>query len=108
MKKSGMNQKADLFRTVMQMCAPAIQHKLESDTKLAALQDGYNVIGLLDLIKDLVFSTDDCQKTYTVMATTMFKLHAKRQYDNKSTNQHYRRLTSQVEVTELVWVETLS
>ena len=102
-KEKWNESKGILFRTVMQMCAPAMKHKLESDTKFEALQDDNNVNGLLDLIQDLVYSTDDSQETYTVMVTTMFKLHATGQYDNESTNQYYRRLTLQVEVTESVW-----
>ena len=80
-----------------------MKSKLESDAKFSDLQEEYNINGLLDLIKDLVYSTDDSQEPLWVMVNSMIKMHLVRQGPYEPKDIYYKRLVSQVEVTESVW-----
>ena len=79
-KEEWEESKGRLFRSpVVQLCAPPMKNKLESDPKFTELQKEYNVVGLLDLIKDLVYSIDESQEPIWVMANAMCKLHIQEQ-----------------------------
>ena len=54
-------------------------------------------------MQELVYSTDESQETYWIMINSMAKLHTTRQGQGESDSNYYRRLTSQIEVTESVW-----
>ena len=77
-----------------------MRNKLEGDTKFNDLEKDYNVNGLLDLIKDLVYSTNESQEPFLKMANSMVKLHRMFQCNRESANAYYKRFMSQVEVTE--------
>ena len=51
--------KGRLFRTIVQLCTIALQNKLESKAKHSDLKRKCDVNGSLELIKELVYSTDD-------------------------------------------------
>ena len=76
---------------------------LESEPKFAELQKQHDVVGLFDLIKDLVYSTDNTQEPTWVMADAMCKLYATAQAPNEDKSTYYKRLVSRIEVTESVW-----
>ena len=95
--------KGRLFRTTINLCSRPLRNKLESDKKFTKLEEAHDVNGLLDLIKELVYSTDESQEPIWIMADTVVKLHSTRQQDTESDNNYYKRFVSQAEVTESVW-----
>ena len=104
MRKNGKSRKAGCSaRTVVQVCASPMKNKLESDPKFTELQKQYNVVGLLDLIKDLVYSIDESQEPILVMADAMCKLHMVQQGLTEDKSNYYKRLVSCIEVTESIW-----
>ena len=98
-----IESKGRLFRTTINLCSRPLRNKLESDKKYQLLQDNHDINGLLDLIKELVYSTDESQEPVWIMADTMVRLHNTRQQDQESDMGYYKRLVSQIEVTESVW-----
>ena len=80
-----------------------MKNKLESSDKFPTLADNHDINGLLDLLKEFVYSTKDTQEPYSIMVDTMHKLHNCWQGPQESDASFYKRLKSQVEVTESTW-----
>ena len=95
--------KGRLFRTTITLCSRPLKNKLESNDKYQDLVDNHDVNGLLDLIKEVVYSTDESQEPVWIIANTMVKLHNTRQQEFESDSNFYKRLESQIEVAESVW-----
>jgi len=60
--------KAKLFRIIMNQCLPEMKDKLEAQsTELEKLEDDNDVIGLLDMIKELVYNAGGVQNKFVIM-----------------------------------------
>ena len=92
--------KGRLFRTVFQLCTPALQNKLEGDTKYENLETNHDVNGLLESIKEVVYSTSESLEPFVKMTNCLHTLLTLRQHNAESLNGHCKRFMSQVEVTE--------
>jgi hypothetical protein len=58
------SEKAKVFRLIIGQCVPAMKHKIEGDTKYPALVEASDVTGLLQFMKELVYSTHSTQYEY--------------------------------------------
>jgi len=98
--------KAKLFRIIMSQCSPEMKDKLEAQsTELEKLEDDNDVIGLLDLIKELVYNAGGVRNKFVVMQSLNRTLcgRGNTQRPNESLNEHGKRFLQQVEVVEAVW-----
>ena len=95
--------KGRLFRSIKSLCSPALQHKLEANTKYPPLDDAHDLRGLMDLIKEIVYGTDEGKEPYWTMQAAMVKLHTIYQQDRESTGDFHDRFNAQLKVTESIW-----
>jgi len=59
---------AKLFRIIMSQCSPEMKDKLEAQsTELEKLEDDNDVIGLLDMIKELVCNAGGVRNKFVIM-----------------------------------------
>jgi hypothetical protein len=59
--KKYQSKKAKVFRLIIGQCVPAMKHKIEGATKYPALMEASDVSGLLQFMKELVYSTHSTQ-----------------------------------------------
>jgi len=98
--------KAELFRIIMTQCLPEMKDKLEAQsTELDKVEDDNDVIGLLDMIKELVHNAGGVRNKFVIMQSLNRTLHGRgnTQRPNESQNEHGKRFPQQVEVVEAVW-----
>jgi len=98
--------KAKLFRIIMTQCSPEMKDKLEAQsTKLEKLEDDNDVIGLLDMIKELVYNAGGVRNKFVIMQSLNRTLcgRGNTQRPNESLNECGKRFLQQVEVVEAVW-----
>ena len=98
--------KAKLFRIIMTQCSPEMKDKLEAQsTELEKLEDDNDVIGLLDMIKELVYNAGGVRNKFVIMQSLNRTLHGRgnTQRPNESLNEYGKRFLQQVEVVEAVW-----
>jgi hypothetical protein len=56
------SDKAKVFRLIIGQCVPAMKHKVEGDPKYdPTLLDAYDIAGLLQFMKEFVYSTHSTQ-----------------------------------------------
>jgi hypothetical protein len=65
------SEKAKVFRLIIGQCVPAMKHKIEGNTKYPALMEASDVSGLLQFMKELVYSTHSTQYEYWAMQASM-------------------------------------
>ena len=98
--------KAKLFRIIMTQCSPEMKDKLEAQsTELEKLEDDNDVIGLLDMIKELVYNAGGVRNKFVIMQSLNRTLYGRgnTQRPNESLNEYGKRFLQQVEVVEAVW-----
>ena len=95
--------KGRLFRSIKSLCSPALQHKLEANKNYPPLDDANDLRGLMNLIKEIVYGTDEGKAPYWKMQAAMVKLHTIYQQDRKSTGDFHDRFNAQLKVTESIW-----
>jgi len=98
--------KAKLFRIIMTQCSPEMKDKLEAQsTELEKLEDDNDVIGLLDMIKELVCNAGGVRNKFIIMQSLNRTLHGSgnTQRPNESPNECDKRFPQQVEVVEAAW-----
>jgi len=98
--------KAKLFRIIMTQCLPEMKDKQEAQsTELNKLEDDSCVIGLLDMIKELVHNAGGVRNKFVVMQSLNRTLcgRGNTQRPNESLNECGKRFLQQVEVVEAAW-----
>jgi len=97
--------KAELFRIIMTQCSPEMKDKLEAQsTELDELEDDNDVIGLSDVIKELVCNAGEAWNKFVTMQSLKRTLcgRGNTQRPYQSPNEHGERFLQQVEVVEAV------
>jgi len=98
--------KTKVFRIIMTKCSPEMKDKLEAQsTELEKLEDDNDVIGLLDMIKELVYNAGGVRNKFVSMQSLNRTLYGRgnTQRPNESLNECGKRFLQQVEVIEAVW-----
>ena len=98
-------EKAKVFGIIMGQCTMAMKNKLESLPEYKTLNDDDNVVGLLNTIKGLVYTTDKGQYKYWTMQAQMRNLLTLRQESKEPLGKFCTRFLAQAEATEDVWGE---
>jgi Zinc knuckle len=97
------SEKAKVFRLIIGQCVPAMKHKIEGDTKYPTLVEASDVTGLLQFMKELVYSTHSTQYEYWAMQASMKTLITMIQHDKESLASFSKKFLAQVEATEAMW-----
>jgi Zinc knuckle len=97
------SEKAKVFRLIIGQCVPAMKHKIEGDTKYPTLVEASDVTGLLQSMKELVYSTHNTQYEYWAMQASMKTLITMTQHDKESLASFSKKFLAQVEATEAMW-----
>jgi len=98
--------KAKLFKIIMTQCSPEMKDTLEAQsTELEKLEDDNDVIGLLDIIKELVYNAGGVRNKFVIMQSLNRTLHGRgnTQRPNESLNEYGKRFLQQVTAVEAVW-----
>jgi hypothetical protein len=67
------------------------------------IEANYDVIKLLNVLKELTFKTHEAQYGYWTICQTVRRVLTMRQQDNKPLGEYYKRFTSCVDVAESQW-----
>jgi len=98
--------KAKLFRIIVTQCSPEMKDKLGAQsTEFDKLEDDSDVIGLLNMIKELVYNAGGVRNKFVIMQSLNRALYGRgnTQRPNESLNDYGQRFLQQVEVVEAVW-----
>jgi hypothetical protein len=95
-EKKYREDKALVFRLILGQCTTTMRNKIEAAGKYAALEDNDDVVGLLELIRELVYITKKTQ-------AAMRRLVGVKQESKESLSSFVKRFEAQVEATENVW-----
>ena len=95
--------KAKVFVIIKGQCTLQMRNKLESLKEYPELEDKDNVIGLLEVLKQLAFSTLNAHYPYWTMMESFKNLFSIKQMEHESLASYYRRWSATLEVTEGQW-----
>ena len=87
-----LESKGRLFRTVLSLRSRPLRNMMEGDKKYSKLLEDHDVNRLMDLIKELVYSTDESQELVWIMSSMMVKMHNTRQQETESDASFYKGL----------------
>ena len=96
-REEWLEAKGHLHRTIKQLCITPLQNKVHNHPRHGEVQKKHDIIGLLDIIKELVYNTDDSRETHWTMVETMTQLFNTKQGDQESPTAFHKRLESQIE-----------
>ena len=94
--------KSKVLRLIMQQCSTAMKNKVEGSPEHPELEEKDDVIGLLKLIEQFAFSTENVQYEFWTQQASMRTLLTMQQQPKESLANYERRHTAQTEVTETV------
>jgi hypothetical protein len=97
------DKKAKLLRLLLIQCHPSLRSRLEMQPEFKKLQQDDDVLGLLDKIKELVYSTEGGQYEYWTLQTTISNMMSVQQGTNETPQNYHRRFTEHVTAAETIW-----
>jgi hypothetical protein len=80
-----------------------MKHKIEGNTKYPTLVEASDVTGLLQFMRELVYSTHSTQYEYWVMQASMKTLITMTQHDKESLASFSKKFLAKVEANEAMW-----
>jgi Zinc knuckle len=81
-----------------------VKHKVEGDQKYLVLMEAHDITGLLQFMKELVYtSTHSTQYEYWAMQASMKTLITMTQHDKESLANFSKKFLAQAEATEAIW-----
>ena len=95
--------KARVFRLIVGQCVPMMKTKLEHSPTYKTLESAKDVIGLMKVMKTLVYSTTSDQYEFWTMQATLTTLLTLTQHDGENIATFGKKFMAQLEATELVW-----
>eukprot|EP00977_Amphora_coffeiformis_P021618 scaffold9572_cov157-Amphora_coffeaeformis.AAC.5 len=99
------DDKAKVFTIVYGKCDKAMKNRIESQGTYASVEATNDVVGLLQLIKDAAY--DSNEKKYPPMQAAMAlkRLMMMRQYGNEDVIDYYKRFSSTLEMVDRAYGE---
>jgi len=88
---------------ILGQCSQAVKSKLENDTGFAALEANDNVVGLLDKLKEMAFSTGGVQHPFWTLQNVLRRLTAINQGPKELVANYHKRFLATTEVIEVQW-----
>ena len=92
-----------MFVIIKGQCSLMMKNKVESMTDYKKWEEDDDVIGLLNGLKELSFSTVDIQYEYWIVSQSLKSVMTMRQQDKESLNGYYKRFINLVDVAEIQW-----
>jgi hypothetical protein len=97
------DKKAKLLRLLLIQCQPSLRSKIELLPEFKKLQKDDDVLGLLDKIKELVYSTEGSQYQFWTLQATVSNLINVHQAPTEPPQTYFRRFMEHVAATEAIW-----
>jgi hypothetical protein len=98
-----MNDKGKVFGIVVRQCHVTLKNKIENHEDYDQMEKEGDVIGLLKLIKEIIYGTENNQYEYWTMQASVCKLLSMSQGSKESLLNFGKRFVAQLKVTEEVW-----
>ena len=102
-QKKYKSDKACVFRLIVGQCVPLMKNKLENEATFKTLEAGKDVVGLIKLMKTLVYSTSNHQYEFWTMQASLTTLLTLKQHEKEGVASFGKKFLAQLEATELVW-----
>jgi hypothetical protein len=99
-KKKYQEDKSKVFRLIMGQCTTTMRNRIEASRDYEKLEEDDDVIGLLESIRELVYSNEATQYQYWAMQSAIRKLCAMKQESKESLSGFIKWFEAQVEATE--------
>ena len=93
-----MEAKRQLHTTIEQLCIAPLQNKVHNHPRHEEVQKKHSIIGLPDIIEELVHNTDVSQETHWTMVETMTQLFSTRQGDQESLTAFHKRAADKLQL----------
>ena len=95
--------KSKVFALIKGQCTTAMKNKLKSMTGYKSLESNDDVLGLIQMIKDLSFTTESVQYEHWTLSFTIKRIFSCKQYGDEDLPTFYNRWKSYMEVVEAKW-----
>ena len=102
-KKRYERNKAQVFLIIRGQCLQQMRNKIESHENYKEYEENDDVVNLMRIIKEIMYSTTEVVYNHWNVATTMSKLHNTVQYKKESLVAYYKRFVNMVDVVETQW-----
>ena len=102
-KKRYEQNKAQVFIIIRGQCLQQMKNRIESHEKYKEYEINDDVVNLIKIIKEIMYSTTAMVYNHWNVATTMSKLHSTVQYKRESLVAYYKRFVNMVDVVETQW-----
>jgi hypothetical protein len=97
------DHKAKVFVVILGQCSPQLKSRLVNEIEYNSLEDNDDVVGLLNKLKEMAFSTAGVEHPCWALQAVLKRLTAINQAPNESVANYYRRFLALTEVTEAHW-----
>ena len=94
------DHKAKVFTIVYGQCEKAMKNQIESQAAFASVESNMNVAGLLRLIKDVAFDSNDKKYPPMQAAWALKRLVTARQHEKEDLVDYYKRFQGLMEMVE--------
>lgn len=93
-------QKAKVFNIILGQCTKVVRHKVEGTTSFSKVAKEWDVVGLLDTLKRILFDANDMVYVHVQAVKAWRELVNLKQNDDEALQEYYNRFVSIVEVVE--------
>lgn len=97
------DNKAKVFGIIFGQCSMELKTKLEYEEEFLNLETASDVIGFLNKLERMAFTTEGSQHPVWTLQGTMRRFFTFSQGNHESITRYYTRFMSQVKVTETQW-----
>ena len=94
------DQKAKVFTIILGQCTKPMRNRVEGTTGYGDVEKDTDVVGLLRMVKDVAFDSNDRKYPHLQAARAWKQLSMIRQQDNEDLVDYYKRFWSVVEMVE--------
>ena len=95
--------KSKVFLLIMGQCTTNLKEKIESHDDFDKMEEDYDVIKLIDLIRKLSYGETDTKYVHCLVVMEIRKLAAIRQKQHESLTNYYNRFLNLIQVIESRW-----
>ena len=102
-KKEYQEQKAKVFVVILGQCSQMAKSRLESDPDFDDLEDKDDVVGLLEKLHVMSFTTAGAQQPYWALQQVLKRFVAINQGPQESLGNYHKRFQALAKVVEIQW-----
>ena len=101
--KQYKQHKAKVFLLLMGQCMTNMKRKVECNEDFDDIEEDYDVVRLIDLLRRLSYAEEDAKYKYWTVANDLMKLSEMRHRNDESLNTYYTRFKNMIRVIESRW-----